>query len=144
MEVAVKQKYDERNSKDNVQWVNRLPRKVASMWLNKGKVGVIPFDQNHGVIDYVMPLKIVEYMYLGLPCVCYVNKAVIQLFGDHVYSYSPTNWLSYPNYDDAIEAAKSDTRIEEKSKLALEFSWEKSLKPFHELISSFEKGGLYV
>jgi glycosyltransferase involved in cell wall biosynthesis len=122
----------------NLEWIPRVPRKVGLQWLNYARVGLIPFRQDHGVVDYVMPLKIIEYFALGLPTVSYVNKGLIDAFGDHVYSYSPTGWLGFPDLDGAIDLAlsenRSDERRLERMRISQEYTWDKVFEPFKELV----------
>jgi hypothetical protein len=132
------QKYREVGGR-NVQWVPRVSRMMGTNWLNQCDVGIIPFDELHGIVDYVMPLKLIEYFYLGLPAVCYVNKGLEILFGDHVQFYSYYNWLGYPNLDEAIDQAKSDNRVEERRKFSLDYSWDKIMMPLKNYLDNYQQ-----
>lgn len=140
MDDFIREKYNEfRNlGNENILWIPRIPRKMASMWLNLAKVGLLPFRQDHGVVDYVMPLKIVEYFKIGIPCVSYINKGIMEEFGDHVYFYSPTGWLQYPKLDEAIEKAEQDRRRDERYLMSEKFEWDKVLSPLKDRLSTLK------
>lgn len=128
-----------RHSQDvRVNWLPRMSRRMGGLWLQQCATGMVPFRQDHKVIDYVMPLKIVEYFYLGLPAVCYVNKCIFDEFGDEAVSfYSPTGWLGYPSLDKAIERAQNcDWPRSRIQRLAANFEWDKVLLPLKNYIAS--------
>ncbi len=109
--------------------ISYLPRKLASLWLNKGFCGLVPFREEHPVVDYAMPLKIPEYLFLGLPCVSHLNQGIIESFGDHIVTYSSSGWLGQPPLDEAIDLAMSDPRYKERRQLAESYSWPVLLTP---------------
>ena len=53
----------------------------------------------------------------------------MEVFGDHVYFFSPTGWLGKPDFDGAIEAALKDNRTDERIKLSKEYTWDKIFDP---------------
>lgn len=137
MELAVREQYYEyRKKRNNVYWIPRVSRKIGAHWLLRCKSAMVPFRDDHPVVDYVMPLKLVEYLYLGLPPVCYLNKGIEEEFGEFVEFYSSLNWLGLPDLDDAIDRA-SKKKID-RNKLrehALKFTWDKVFQHLHGVIS---------
>lgn len=124
---------------EKTTWLPRMSRRMGGLWLQQCHTGVVPFRQDHKVIDYVMPLKIVEYFYLGLPAVSYVNKCIKDEFGDQAVSfYSPTGWLGYPSLDSAIERASNcPMTAQQLHNMALQFTWDNVFKPFKNYIELF-------
>ena len=103
-------------------------------------MGIIPFKEDHGIVDYVMPLKIVEYFNLGIPCVSYVNKGIVDEFGEEgVFFYSPNNWLGYSKLDDAIDLAINgmspdlSKSLRDKTK---HYDWDNLFAPLGDFIKS--------
>lgn len=124
---------------ENVTWLPRMNRRTGGLWLQQCSTGVVPFRQDHKVIDYVMPLKIVEYFYLGLPAVSYINKCLQDEFGTEAVSfYSTTGWLGYPRLDKAIEKAKNcSLSAEQLRAMALHFTWDNVFQPFKAFVDAF-------
>jgi len=137
MDQDVEEKYNlyRADGGKNVTWVPRVPRRIGAHWLKRCKSAMVPFNDLHPIVDYVMPLKLVEYIYLGLPSISYLNKGIEEEFGDFVTFYSSIGWRDLPCLDDAIEiATASPIPKDVMREFALKFSWKNVLLPLQELI----------
>lgn len=145
MDLDVKERYD-RYRKDggcNVTWLPRVSRKVAAHWLTRCKTAMVPFNDEHPVVDYVMPLKLVEYLYLGLPSISYLNKGIEEEFGDIVTFYSSVGWRGLPNLDSAIDHTINHVYdIDELKSIASQYTWDNVLEDFKCLITEISRGSL--
>ena len=145
MDLEIKKRYDRyrHDGKNNVTWLPRVPRTIAAHWLKRCKTAIIPFDDLHPIVDYVMPLKLVEYLYLGLPTVTYLNKGIEEEFGDMVTFYSSVNWKGLPSLDAAIDRAieKAECEISAKE-VACRFTWDNVFEPLKNIVSYIENGSL--
>lgn len=137
MENTVREKYyqHKKDGGSNVYWIPRVSRNVGAHWLMRCATAMVPFKDEHPVVDYVMPLKLVEYLYLGLPSICYLNKGIEEEFGDVVEFYSSLNWRNLPDLDDAIDGAISKNYSKRDLRLkALNYTWDKVFNPMKSLI----------
>jgi hypothetical protein len=120
----------------NVTWIPRVSRNVGAHWLRRCRSAMVPFNDLHPIVDYVMPLKLVEYIYLGLPPISYLNKGIEEEFGDFVTFYSSTGWRGLPSLDLAIEIAiEHQISREIMRDFAKKFTWDKVLSPLRLLLS---------
>ncbi|MEP2944626.1 MAG: hypothetical protein ABJN11_10510 [Lentilitoribacter sp.] len=139
MEQDVLDQYNHyrRNGGQNLTWLPRVTRRIGAHWLKRCKTAIVPFSDEHPVVDYVMPLKLVEYLYLGLPSVSYLNKGIENEFGDVTTFYSSIGWRGLPDLDTAIDIASSRTGESKKFiQLAEKFTWDNVLKPLEGLLQS--------
>lgn len=123
----------------NVTWIPRVSRRVGAQWLKRCHTAMVPFRDDHAIVDYVMPLKLVEYFYLGLPSISYLNKGIEEEFADKVVFYSNLNWRGLPSLDEAIDIA-SGSSFDPKAlkETALKFTWDKVLAPLESLMRTLE------
>ncbi len=124
----------------NVTWIPRVSRRNGAQWLKRCRSAVVPFNDEHAIVDYVMPLKLVEYFYLGLPSISYLNKGIEEEFADKVVFYSNLNWKGLPSLDEAIDIANErsfDPNFLKET--ALKFTWDKVLSPLEALLRTLEK-----
>jgi hypothetical protein len=143
MEPSIEDKYYRYRElgQKNVTWIPRIPRAVGAHWLMRCRSAMVPFNDLHPVVDYVMPLKLVEYIYLGLPSISYLNKGIEEEFGDFVTFYSSVGWRNLPNLDDAIDIATSSPIPKgEMREFAQKFSWDKVLTPLQQLVGAVNAG----
>lgn len=128
-----------KEGKRNVFWIPKVSRKTAAQWMLRCKCGLVPFNDEDPLVDYVMPIKIVEYLYLGLPSVSYLNKGIEEEFSDVTEFYSCINWKGLPNLDTAIDNVLLYKYSEvEYRKKALEFTWNKLFNKLFKYIDSLE------
>lgn len=121
-------------------WVPRVPRNIGAHWLRRCRSAMVPFNDMHPVVDYVMPLKLVEYIYLGLPSISYLNKGIEEEFGDFVTFYSSVGWRGLPSLDMAIETAvEMKIPPEIMKEFATKFTWNKVLLPLKKLLSELNR-----
>lgn len=145
MELSIKNAYFEyrKQGGTNVTWIPRVSRTVGSHWLTRCKTAIIPFKDDHGIVDYVMPLKLVEYLYLGLPSISYLNKGIEEEFEQHVSFYSSLGWLGLPNLDEAIEQSIATPPPQDKlHSLAKKFTWDNVFIPLRNLIEDISRTDL--
>ena len=138
MEESVRKKYIiyKKSGGTNVTWIPRVSRSNGAHWLKRCKSAMVPFRDDHGIVDYVMPLKLVEYLYLGLPSICYLNKGIEEEFGDVVQFYSSVNWRGLPSLDDAIDLALSKAYDQSiLREISIKFTWDEVCKPLEGLVN---------
>lgn len=142
MDTGVREKYYDykKHGGRNVNWIPRVSRAVGAQWLLRCKSAMVPFRDDHPVVDYVMPLKLVEYLYLGLPSVSYLNKGIEEEFGEVIEFYSSLNWRGLPDLDEAIDnAIECDFDKQYLKDFALKFTWDKVFAPMKGVVSHLEK-----
>jgi len=138
MEAREQKEYEvyRASGEKNVTWIPRVPRNVGAHWLRRCRSAMVPFNDLHPIVDYVMPLKLVEYIYLGLPPISYLNKGIEEEFGDFVTFYSSVGWRGLPSLDLAIEMAiEHQIPREIMRDFAKKFTWDKVLSPLRLLLS---------
>lgn len=147
MEVREKKKlasYRELGGK-NVTWIPRVPRNIGAHWLRRCRSAMVPFNDLHPVVDYVMPLKLVEYIYLGLPSISYLNKGIEEEFGDFVTFYSSVGWRGLSCLDLAIdEAIEKQMPREVMREFATKFTWDRVLLPLNKLLSELNVNNNFI
>ena len=141
MDQSVRTQYENyrKTGETNVTWIPRVSRRVGVHWLKRCKTAMVPFRDDHAIVDYVMPLKLVEYLYLGLPSISYLNKGIEEEFGELVQFYSCFNWRGLPSLDEAIELATSkpeNSRVYRE--LALKFTWDRVCRPLEKLVHDLD------
>ncbi len=124
------ERYLKRN-KSNILWVPEVPKQIANFWVNRAEVGLVPFDEDHPVTSYAMPLKIVEYFACDIPVVTFKNEGIEELFGKNVTFYSRKFG---PDLDAAIDIAKK-TSADLRS-IAKDYEWSKIARRLDERIRS--------
>lgn len=121
-------------------WLGRQPRVSAFRWLQLCRTALIPFSDGHPIVDYVMPLKLIEYLYLGIPVVTYLNPVLDEEFSDYVTFYSSSNWKGLPSLDEAIAtASQSDHDYSGMRSIAERYSWPEILKPLKAVLHRGDK-----
>lgn len=108
----------------NVYWVPSIEKKIANMWVNMARVGIVPFKEDHPVTRYAIPVKILEYFLCNLPVVTYHNEGIEDIFGDKVVYYSSTG--KGKSLDEAI--AEAMKKKHGYPSFAKEFQWQNVVK----------------
>jgi glycosyltransferase involved in cell wall biosynthesis len=138
MDLSVRAEYTKyrKSGETNVTWIPRVSRRNGVHWLKRCKTAMVPFRDDHAIVDYVMPLKLVEYLYLGLPSISYLNKGIEEEFGEVVQFYSCFNWRGLPSLDEAIELAltKPENSLAYKQ-FAEKFTWDRVCRPLEQLVN---------
>lgn len=106
--------------KNNLLYVPQIEKRIAVSWLNRARVGLVPFKEQHPVVSYAMPIKILEYFLCNLRVVTFWNEGIAQQYGDLVTFYSRSN--GWPSLDEAIDQA-SKRMPEDLRSFALQFRW---------------------
>ena len=120
-------------------WIPRVERLKGMELLQHCKVLAIPFDDYHPVVDYVMPLKLVEYLSMGQPIVTYFNKAIELEFGDFVTFYSKCGLKNFGDLNEAYEEAlNKKIDLEKQFQVQRKFTWDNAFFPLFELIGLIE------
>ena len=118
-------------------WVPRVERNVGLSLLSNCQALVVPFDDYHPVVDYVMPLKLIEYLAIGRPVISYFNKAIELEFGEFVTFYSKCGLLGLPDMNEAHQKAMSEpVNVEQQKSLAGRFNWDNVLSALRDFLSS--------
>lgn len=110
-----------RANKPNLAWIPQIDKQTANPWLSRAAVGLVPFDYRHPVVQYAMPIKILEYFLAGLPVVTYRNEGIAQQYGDMVTFYAADG--SDLPLDEAIEVAKTKRGAFDYRAFAERFQW---------------------
>ena len=106
-------------------WIPRVERQKGMELLQYCEVLTIPFDDYHPVVDYVMPLKLVEYLSMGQPIVTYFNKAIELEFGDFVTFYSKCGLMGFSDLNEAYqEALNKKIDLEQQFQVQKRFTWD--------------------
>jgi hypothetical protein len=114
--------------KRNVYYIPQISKDVANLWVNAAHVGLVAFKEDHPIVQYAMPVKILEYFLCNLPVVTFRNEGIEHQYGDRVTYYSSTgNGLSL---DEAIEAAKRRGGGTEYREFAKQYAWPSIVKEF--------------
>ncbi|MBI5117415.1 hypothetical protein HZA56_13140 [Candidatus Poribacteria bacterium] len=105
----------------NIYYIPEISKSIANLWVNSARVGLVPFKEDHPVVQYAMPVKILEYFLCNLPVVTFKNKGIERQYGDMVTYYSSTR--GGLGLDDAIEAAMQHTNTFHYRQFASQHSW---------------------
>lgn len=109
-------------ARPNLAWIPEVDKQTANQWLSRAEVGLVPFDYRHPVLEYAMPLKILEYFLADLPVVTYRNAGITRQYGDLVTYYAGDG--SEPlDLDAAIDAAKTKRHAHDYRAFASRFQW---------------------
>lgn len=87
----------------NVLWMPQIDKDVANQWLAAARTGLVVRRADHPAVNYMMPVKIMEYFAAGLPVVTYHNQAIEDLYGDMVTFYGRAD--GDRTLDEAIDVA---------------------------------------
>lgn len=109
------------NARPNVAWIPQVDKQVANQWLSRARVGLVPFQYQHPVLHYAMPIKILEYFLAGLPVVTYRNQGIAEQYGDMV-TFFASDGSDLP-LDDAIEVACKKHDAYDYRAFANQFQW---------------------
>jgi len=112
--------------RENIYYIPEIPKNIANLWLNAARVGLVAFKEDHPVVQYAMPVKILEYFLCNLPVVTYRNAGIEHQYGDLVTYYSSTG--NGPSLDKAIEAALRREDGHEYRKFAEQYAWPSIVK----------------
>lgn len=107
--------------KPNLSWIPQVEKSVANQWLSRAKVGLVPFKKDHPVVQYAMPVKILEYMMANLPVVTFRNQGIQDMYGDLVTFYGRDG--ADPSLDDAIDIAQNAPPQDYRG-FAMQFTWQ--------------------
>lgn len=105
----------------NVAWIPQINKQTANPWLSRAHVGLVPFQYQHPVLRYAMPIKILEYFLVNLPVVTYRNQGIADQYGDMV-TFFASDGSDLP-LDDAIEAARRKRGAFNYRAFAQRFQW---------------------
>lgn len=120
-----------KSEKTNILWTPEVPKQIANLWVNRAEVGLVPFNEDHPVVSYAMPLKIIEYFACNIPVVTFKNEGIEELFGEYVTFYSREFG---PDLDTAIDIAKQTSS--NLRALAKAYAWSKIARQLDEKIRS--------
>lgn len=109
-------------ARPNLAWIPEVDKQTANHWLSRAEVGLVPFDYRHPVLNYAMPLKILEYFLADLPVVTYRNAGITRQYGDMVTYYAGDG--SEPlDLDAAIAVAKAKRGAHDYRAFASRYQW---------------------
>ncbi|MFN8512966.1 MAG: hypothetical protein U0841_10340 [Chloroflexia bacterium] len=109
-------------ARPNLAWIPEVDKQIANQWLSRAEVGLVPFDYRHPVLEYAMPLKILEYFLADLPVVTYRNEGITRQYGEMVTYYAGDG--SEPlDLDAAIDAAKAKRGAHDYRAFAMQYRW---------------------
>jgi len=120
----------------NVHLVGKVPYDELPSYASRFDVGIIPFKINE-LTAAVNPLKLLEYLALGLPVVT-TPMHEAEKFKDYIYIAHDLN-----EFTKMVEIAiKNDTEKmkEERKKVITHYSWEMITEGIGEIILEVEKG----
>lgn len=81
-----------RNPKASIVLTGRLPHAETLRLVGRSTVGLFPFEESQ-VLRYIYPVKVLEYMSLGLPVVSTALAGVMELLGDQGHYYDTREQL---------------------------------------------------
>jgi hypothetical protein len=119
--------------KNNIYYVPMISKDVANLWVNSARVGLVPFKEDHPVVQYAMPVKILEYFLCELPVVTFRNAGIERQYGDRVVYYSSTG--SGRSLDEAIDLALRAGPRREHREFAERYAWPRLIEKLAEKIS---------
>ena len=124
------------NGVSNIKFVNEISFKDLPNYASAFDVGIIPFKLNELTLAS-NPLKLLEYLSLGIPVVS-VNLPEVNKFKSYV--------LIAENYEDFVHKIMiavehdSETKRSERVAIAKKYSWESITELICEKVSIIEKG----
>jgi len=120
----------------NVHLLGKVPYDELPSYASRFDVGIIPFKINE-LTAAVNPLKLLEYLALGLPVVT-TPMHEVEKFKDYIYIANDLNEFT-KMVDKAI---KNDTEKmkEERKKIIKNYSWEVIAEGIGKIILEVEKG----
>ena len=116
--------------RENIFWIPEVEKCVANTWINAAEVGLVPFKEDHPVIRYAMPIKILEYFLCDIPVVTYYNEGLDQFYGNMVTFYSRNG--GKPDLDEAIDKAKENKK--EYRLFAMRHQWKNVVRELEKRI----------
>jgi len=128
------------NQASNIKFIGEIPFNELPNFASVFDVGIIPFKINELTIA-CNPLKLLEYLSLGIPVVS-VNLPEVRKFKSHVGIAD--------NYDDFVNqikmAVQKDTEQKRKERLSVaeKYSWESITQNICEKILFIEKNKNYI
>lgn len=116
--------------------VEEIPARVA-----QADIGVVPTLQD-GFTDLLLPVKLLEYVHMGLPVVASRLPVIERYFGDDLLLAEPGDAASIAA---AIEGVRSDpvaarTRAERASKRLAKIEWRQQRQGYLELVDGLVAG----
>jgi glycosyltransferase involved in cell wall biosynthesis len=116
--------------------VGEIPGRVA-----EADLGVVPTLQD-GFTDLLLPVKLLEYVHMGLPVVASRLPVIERYFGDDLLLAEPGDAASIAA---AIEGVRSDTvaartRAERASKRLAKIEWRQQRRGYLELVDGLVAG----
>ena len=116
--------------------VDEIPGRVA-----QADLGVVPTLQD-GFTDLLLPVKLLEYVHMGLPVVASHLPVIERYFGDDLLLAEPGDAASIAA---AIEGVRSDpvaarTRAERASKRLAKIEWRQQRQGYLELVDGLVAG----
>jgi glycosyltransferase involved in cell wall biosynthesis len=116
--------------------VEQIPARVA-----EADLGVVPTLQD-GFTDLLLPVKLLEYVHMGLPVVASRLPVIERYFGDDLLLAEPGDAASIAA---AIEGVRSDpvaarTRAERASKRLAKIEWRQQRRGYLELVDGLVAG----
>ncbi len=120
----------------NVHLLGKVPYDELPSYASRFDVGIIPFKINE-LTAAVNPLKLIEYLALGLPVVT-TPMHEVEKFKDYIYIANDLN-----EFTKMVEVAiKNDTEKmkEERKKVITHYSWEMIAEAIGKIILEVEKG----
>ncbi|GAB4339658.1 MAG: hypothetical protein Kow0099_14920 [Candidatus Abyssubacteria bacterium] len=118
--------------KNNIYYIPTISKEVANLWLNSARVGLVPFKEDHPVVQYAMPVKILEYFLCELPVVTFRNAGIELQYGDRVVYYSSIG--NGRSLDDAIDIALQAGPKHEYREFAEQYAWPRLVEKLDERI----------
>lgn len=127
---------------DVVQFDNRMyPLREMPQILAQQDVGLVPLEIS-SVTDYILPLKLLEYLAMGIPSITVRNKAIGYYFDDDdCLFYEPGNVESLRAVLDQLAANPEVLRTYQRRAAALreKFAWSREKQKYIDLLH--ELGG---
>ena len=116
--------------------VEEIPARVA-----EADLGVVPTLQD-GFTELLLPVKLLEYVHMGLPVVASRLPVIERYFGDDLLLAEPGDAASIAA---AIEGVRSDpvaarTRAERASKRLAKIEWRQQRQGYLELVDGLVAG----
>lgn len=115
-------KFNRLLNQKNVNWIGHLSRKKALEVLQECHVGLIPYDSSLLFNQTSYPMKVFEYLWLGLPVLSCTLPELQRLKKYVKLSNDPDTWKSY--LLSCQESPLTDKKILEQQKLAESQRWE--------------------
>jgi len=127
---------DELSLGDAVKFVGPVPLQELSAVIRSADLGLIPI-QNDVFTKYMLPTKLLEYVFLGIPCIASRTTTIESYFDDSMVRYvkaGDAEELANALSDLFHHPDKRSALVENANRFNEEFSWEKQKILFYRFV----------